>query len=82
MRNITEKKCPLCEIIKPVDQYIHHLHSKDGYTIYCKECINKNKKSRRELDKERNIRYKCGNCVKDYARKDVLSTHQKNCNPQ
>ena len=82
MRNITEKKCSLCEIIKPVDQYIQHLHSKDGYTIYCKECINKNKKSRRELDKERNIRYKCGNCGKDYARKDVLSTHQKNCNPQ
>ena len=80
MKNITEKKCSLCEVIKPIDEFSQHLYSKDGFVMYCKECIRKDKKSKRDLDKERNIRYKCGNCGKDYARKDVLTNHQKKCN--
>jgi len=37
------------------------------------------KNNQRKLDKENNIRYKCGRCNKDYARKDTLSKHVKNC---
>lgn len=79
IKNITEKKCETCDKVKEISNFTKHLYTKDGYVSHCNECIKKNCNSKRELDKENNIRYKCGRCGNDYSRKDVLIKHQKTC---
>lgn len=79
MKEITEKKCSTCDIVKDISNFSEHLYTKDGYVSHCKECVKNNSNNKRTIDKENNIRYKCGRCGFDYSRKDVLIRHQKTC---
>jgi len=79
MEQITEKQCKICNIVKNVTNFSKHLYCKDGYVAHCHDCIQKNSNDKRKLDRENNIRYRCGRCGSDYSRKDVLIKHQKNC---
>ena len=79
MKQITEKQCKICNIVKDVTNFSKHLYCKDGYVAHCHDCIQKNSNNKRKLDRENNIRYRCGRCGADYSRKDVLIKHQKNC---
>ena len=76
---ITEKKCAICLEVKDVCNFSKHKYASDGYVRQCLDCIARINNGRRKEDKEKNIRYKCGNCDKDYARKDTLAKHQKTC---
>ena len=73
---LKEKKCNICRNVKDILQFTKHLYTKDGYVNNCLECskavINKSRK-------DSNIKYKCGNCEKEYSRKDTLNNHIKNC---
>jgi hypothetical protein len=79
MSKMTEKKCLTCDKIKDISHYTQHIYTKDGFVNHCKECIQKNSNSKRQTDKENNIRYLCGTCNTSYSRKDTLTRHQKIC---
>lgn len=76
---ITEKECAICLQMKDVSKFSEHKYTSDGYVRQCLDCMKKITNDKRKEDKEAKIRYKCGNCDKDYARKDTLTKHQKNC---
>lgn len=76
---LKEKTCELCKETKDITNFSKHLYNKDGYVKTCLDCYKKINNKARLADKNDNIRYKCGNCEKDYARKDTLSKHVKNC---
>lgn len=44
----TEKYCPKCDSTKPIDDWAKNKGSKDGLQSYCKECLNKIKKTNRK----------------------------------
>jgi prophage antirepressor-like protein len=74
---LKDKKCAICEEVKDIINFSKHIYTKDGYVNSCLQCSQKITNKARLEDK--NVRYKCGNCDKDYARKDTLTKHQKNC---
>jgi len=76
---LTEKKCVSCEELKDIINFSRHMYSKDGYVHNCLDCAKQTTNKVRTADKESGVRYKCGNCEKDYARKDTLTKHLKNC---
>ena len=76
---LTEKKCVLCNTLKDILNFSKHLYNKDGYVNNCLECAKEITNKARLNDKNSNIRYKCANCDKDYARKDTLLKHTKTC---
>jgi hypothetical protein len=76
---ITEKECAICLQVKDVSKFSEHKYTSDGYVRQCLDCMKKITNDKRKEDKEAKIRYKCGNCDKDYARKDTLTKHQKTC---
>ena len=76
---LTEKQCSICEEVKEIAKFSKHLYNKDGYVNNCYECCQEITNKARKTDKEKGIRYKCKNCDKDYARKDVLIKHVKSC---
>jgi hypothetical protein len=76
---LTEKKCVLCNTLKDILNFSKHLYNKDGYVNNCLECAKEITNKARLNDKNNNIRYKCANCDKDYARKDTLLKHTKTC---
>ena len=39
------KICTKCRQTKPVEEFSHSTKSKDGYTIWCKECLSKRYRS-------------------------------------
>ena len=41
-----EKKCNICEQIKPLNDFARNCKSKDGYLNFCKECKNKKQRKR------------------------------------
>jgi hypothetical protein len=77
--NLKEKQCVTCEEIKPIKEFGIHLYNKDGYNTNCRECCKIKDHTRRQIDKDNNIRYQCENCDKSYSRKDTYSKHKKNC---
>jgi len=74
---LKEKECSICNLVKDISLFSKHLYNKDGYVNSCYECIRNITNKSRNLDKDAGIRYKCGNCDKDYARKDSLVKHVK-----
>ena len=76
---INEKKCISYEEVKNIINFSRHMYSKDGYVHNCLDCAKQTTNKERVADKEAGIRYKCSNCEKDYARKDILTKHLKNC---
>jgi hypothetical protein len=76
---LTEKQCVLCNTVKDISKFSKHLYNKDGYVNNCLDCAQEITNKARLRDKNDNIRYKCGNCDKDYARKDSLLKHSKLC---
>jgi hypothetical protein len=77
---IREKQCCICSIVKDVSNFSQHKYTADGYVRQCHECMKNINNEKRKKDKDANVRYKCGKCNKDYARKDTLTKHQKTCN--
>ena len=63
----------LCEKVKEISKFSRHLYNKDGYVNNFYDCCQEVTNKARKTDKDKGIRYKCNNCEKDYARKDVLS---------
>ncbi len=47
------KVCNTCKISKPIDNFNKSKQSKDGYSLYCKECV----KERKEKYKNKNYEY-------------------------
>ena len=81
MESITELQCKTCNLgeKKKISNFAKHLYMKDGYVNYCNCCIQQSSNQKRKLDKENNIRYQCGKCGRNYARRDTLVRHQKSC---
>ena len=77
---LKEKKCNICNELKDVVNFSKHLYNKDGYVNNCLECSQNILNKARQENKDKNVRYKCGTCDKDYARKDTLQKHINNCN--
>jgi transcription elongation factor Elf1 len=48
-------------------------------SVNCLGCAKEITNKARLRDKNDNVRFKCGNCDKDYARKDSLLKHSKIC---
>ena len=65
--------------MKDILNFSKHLYNKDGYVNNCLDCAKEITNKARLNDKNNNIRYKCANCDKDYARKDTLLKHTKTC---
>lgn len=74
---LKDKQCAICKEVKDIVNFSKHLYTRDGYVNSCLQCSRQiTNKARLE---NKNVRYKCCNCDKDYARKDSLTKHQKNC---
>lgn len=76
---LVEKNCNICKETKPISNFIKHIYTKDGYVNNCTKCCNEVKSRARKMEKDNNVRYKCGCCNKEYSRKDTLSRHIKIC---
>jgi hypothetical protein len=76
---LSEKKCQICNELKEINNFSRHLYNRDGYVNNCLECAKEITNKARLRDKNENIRFKCGKCNKDYARKDTLLKHTKTC---
>ena len=76
---LTEKECVLCKTLKEISKFSRHLYNKDGYVSNCLDCAKEITNKARLKEKNDFVRYKCGNCEKDYARKDSLLKHTKIC---
>ena len=70
----------ICNELKDIVNFSKHLYNKDGYVNNCLECSQNILNKARQENKDKNVRYKCGTCDKDYARKDTLQKHINNCN--
>jgi hypothetical protein len=77
---LSEKKCQICNELKEISNFSRHLYNRDGYVNNCLDCAKEITNKARLRDKNENIRFKCGKCDKDYARKDTLLKHTKTCN--
>ena len=76
---LIEKKCQICNELKEISNFSRHLYNRDGYVNNCLDCAKEITNKARLRDKNENIRFKCGKCDKDYARKDTLLKHTKTC---
>ena len=76
---LSEKKCQICNELKEISNFSRHLYNRDGYVNNCLDCAKEITNKARLRDKNENIRFKCGKCDKDYARKDTLLKHTKTC---
>jgi len=48
------KKCSKCGVVRPLEQFGRQIHTRDGKTAHCRECIRKKSKSDRDKIKEEN----------------------------
>jgi hypothetical protein len=80
-----EKKCKLCGKVRPLSKFWKRKASKDGYSHYCKDCLNKKTKARNKVLKERGFPEelipdekdckKCGRVLtKEHFRKNSLNS--------
>lgn len=76
---ITEKKCPVCELIKPADQF-HYRKNGEGISPYCKTCSNAHTTYKQKAFKLKCIEYKGGECeFCGYSKcVDALEFHHRN----
>ena len=77
--NLHEKECFNCNKIQPISEFTIHLYTKDGYCKNCKTCSRNQINSKRKINKENNVSYKCEKCNKIYSRKDTFNRHNKVC---
>lgn len=45
--DILEKKCLKCDEVKSINNFIKNISTSDGYSKFCKQCLNENKTSRK-----------------------------------
>lgn len=81
-----DKDCKLCGKVLPISKFWKRQASKDGYSHYCKDCLNKKKKERNQFLKERGFpedlipnEKKCSKCSRvlsreHFRRKSTSST--------
>jgi hypothetical protein len=70
---INEKKCSVCNVLKPIDSYFKSTRHKDGYFSFCKTCHDakvQNKGNNQKI--KRTVEY-----MKEYNKKQYSNQHFK-----
>lgn len=67
---ITEKRCPRCKTVKPIDDFNENKATKDGHAIYCRVC-------RRELYQENKEQMRAKGRQYWDKNKETINKHRK-----
>lgn len=63
------KTCSKCSVIKPLSEFRKNKQSKDGYTIYCKQCCREKDKAYRDSGKKREANQRNATAYKEVNRR-------------
>jgi len=79
---LTEKRCPKCKQLKLISKFYKSRSQKDGLSIWCKECNNKQKKAWRQANPEKSKEANCKCWLKQnmtpQERNERLREYRKN----
>ena len=50
---LTKKRCPRCQQVKKIDSFCKTVHSSNGYTSYCRRCLNARARQRTRANNDR-----------------------------
>ena len=73
---LTEKKCPQCRRILPINNFGKDKHKASGYVSWCKECIKKKKQQITEINQSVDV-YKESEAQGIFT-KNVINVGEKN----